>query len=671
MARAATFPSPCLSSRETRRKQSILLRTRNRNVKRDLYLKKLFRPGQLAILLQDFALLLGPKVSLAVSDETGRLLGSYRSFPSDVAAILLENARGAADPDDFAQSEVVIVPQGAVNSICVEGQRVGLILATGPLPPVAQTQAALTAMRRSVEFLVALALEKRAIVQETLDRYREINLLYNLGDTLATCLDVDELPQRALAESNRIIQAKWGAVLFHDEVGKLIVAASIGPVEKLEKVISEARALMEEVDRTGKPKIVNNFADEERQVPLLIVPLHISERRLGVILLIDKAGEEGFTAGDEKLLAALSWQAAISLENARLFDNVRRQRDEIATIKNYMDNIFDSIASGVVTTDTQHIITTFNQAAEEILGISAWQAVNRPYQQALDFLCDTSLPDLIEDVSRYGMARMVREISSQLPQGERLILNLSLSTLRGSAGENLGVAIVMDDVTEKRRFEKESALVRRYLPHELVDRLPHDLAELGLHGERRTITAFFADLRGFTKYNEIWPPEKVFEVLNGYLALSEREVRHHRGIVDKYMGDAVMALFNTPLLEEEEHAWCAVQAAWALKKRAEAHYRTITMDEQLFVGVGICTGEVVVGNVGAKDRMEYTAIGIPVNLAFHLQGRAAPGQILLCRNTWEIVHDRVEANPIKVVGVKGHSDTTIAYELLGLVDSGE
>ncbi|MEA3342100.1 MAG: adenylate/guanylate cyclase domain-containing protein, partial [Chloroflexota bacterium] len=594
-------------------------------MKRDIYLKMLFRPRQLGTLLQDFAPLLGPEVSLAVRDETGHLIGNYRSFSSDVASALLEEAQETAGFDDFGRSEVVIVSQGAVSSICVEGQRVGLILAVGPLPAPAQTQAALTALRRSLESLASLALEKRAIVQETLDRYREINLLYNLGDTLATCLDVDELPQRALAESNRIIQAKWGAVLYYAadkkhpaadkkhpaadkkhpaETGKLTVAASIGPTEKLMHVISEAQALMEDVAHTGKSKIINDFTDGERRTSLLIVPLRTSERQLGVILLVDKVGEEGFTAGDEKLLAALSWQAAISWENARLFDNVRRQRDEIATMKNYMDNIFASIASGVITTDTRYIVTTFNRAAEEILGVSAQQAVNHHYQQALDFLCDTSLPDLIEDVSRYGMTRMVREISPQPPHGGRLHLSLNLSTLRGGGGENMGVAIVMDDVTEKRRHEKESALIRRYLPSELVDQLPHDLAELGLHGERRTITAFFADLRGFTKYSEIYPSEKVFEVLNGYLALAEREVRRYGGIVDKYMGDAVMALFNTPLLEEKEHAWRAVQTAWALKKVSETHYKNSTPEEQLFVGIGICTGEAVVGNVGAKDRME-------------------------------------------------------------------
>ncbi|MFQ6100442.1 MAG: adenylate/guanylate cyclase domain-containing protein [Anaerolineae bacterium] len=631
-------------------------------MKRKPRLERLLRPEQIITLLKDFAPLLGAEVSLAVSDGAGRLLGSNRPFPPEVAHALVEAAQEVV--------EIVIISPGAAMPICVEEQRVGLILATGPLPPPAQTQAALAALKCPLEFLAGVASAKRAVAQETLDRYREINLLYKLGETLAACLDVDELLQRALSKASKIIKVGWGAVLLYGEAEELVVAASVGLTGKLETIISEGQALVElveEVARTGKSEIVNDFVDGERRVPLLAVPLRTSERRLGVVLLADKAGGAIFTAGDEKLLSALAWQAAVALENARLFDNVRRQRDEIATMKDYVDNIFASIASGVITIDSRDVITSFNQAAETILRVPALWVVGRPYRQVLGFLCETPLPTLIEDVRQHRRTHISYEINPFLPQGEQLHLGLSLSTLRGSGGETLGVAIVMDDVTEKRRYERERALVRRYLPHELVDRLPHDLAELGLHGERRMITAFFADIRGFTKLSEVNPPEWVFEALNNYLTLAEAEVRSHQGIVDKYMGDAVMALFNTPLLEEKEHAWQAVQTAWTLKKEVEAHYHRISPGERLFVGIGICTGEAVVGNVGAEDRMEYTAIGTPVNLAFHLQRNAQAGQILLCRKTWEMVRDRVQTNPVRVVGVKGHQDSTIAYELVDLI----
>ncbi|RMF28597.1 MAG: PAS domain-containing protein [Chloroflexi bacterium] len=610
-------------------------------------------------MLADFAPLLGTDVTLAVTDQDGRLLGSHPSFPVETIRLLHEAAR--------AEAEIVVTPQGALTALRAEGRQVGWVLASGSLPSASQTQALLKALRQALETLIGVALEKRALARETLDRYREINLLYNLGETLATCMGVQELLQRVLTQASQIIQARRGAVLLYDEEGRLTIAASTG-LKPDGSLAQEGQALAEEVARTGKPQIINDFTNGEGRVPLLAVPMRTSERRLGAILLADKADGAIFTAGDEKLLAALAWQAAIFLENARLFENVRRQRDEIATMKRYMDNIFASIASGVITTDTQDVITTFNRAAEAILRVPAHEAVNRPYHQVLGFLGDTPLPTLIEEVRRYRKSRIAHEITSRLPQGERVHLSLNLSTLRGSNGETLGVAIVLDDVTEKRRYERERALVRRYLPPELVDRLPNDLAELGLRGERRIITVLFADIRGFTRFSEANPPERVVEVINNYLALAEGAVRYHRGIVDKYMGDAVMALFNTPLLEEGEHAWRAVQAAWGLQEAVAAYHQRIPPEERLFMGIGVCTGEAVVGNVGTEDRMEYTAIGDTVNVAKRLQENARPGQVLLCRRTWEAVRDRVRVKALPAVRVKGRQTVTQIYELIGLVE---
>jgi PAS domain S-box-containing protein len=337
-------------------------------------------------------------------------------------------------------------------------------------------------------------------------------------------------------------------------------------------------------------------------------------------------------------------------------------------MKRYMDNIFASIASGVITTDTHGIIVTFNRAAETILRIPAQQAVNRPYHQASDFLRYTPLPSLVEEVRQRPNAHVTQEISLHLPPGDQLHLNLNLSTLLGSGGEILGVAIVVDDVTEKRRHERERALVRRYLPSGLVDRLPHG-AELGLRQERRTITILFTDIRGFTGFSEINPPERVIEVLNNYLTLCEAAVRFNWGIVDKYMGDAVMTLFNTPLLEREDHAWRAVRMAWILKKAVEAYHHDIAPEERLFLGTGIYTGTVVVGNVGTEDRMEYTAVGDTVNLAKRLQESARPGQILISHQTWQMVRGRVQVNALPAIRVKGRQAFTRIYELTGLIDT--
>jgi class 3 adenylate cyclase len=244
---------------------------------------------------------------------------------------------------------------------------------------------------------------------------------------------------------------------------------------------------------------------------------------------------------------------------------------------------------------------------------------------------------------------------------------MSLSRLRGSAQEPLGVTIVMDDVTEKKRFERERNMVRRYLPPELVDSLPEDLDELRLRGKRQVITTLFADIRGFTSFSEDHSPETVVEVINRYFAMAAEVVRKHHGIVDKYLGDAVMAVFNTPLLEISDHAWNAVQAAWELKQMIKHHHKDVEPELRMNFGVGICTGEAVVGNVGALDSMDYTAIGDAVNVAKRLQENADGGQVVMSLSTWEQLRDRVRVNQLPSVRLKGRRTTTEVFELLGLI----
>jgi class 3 adenylate cyclase len=138
--------------------------------------------------------------------------------------------------------------------------------------------------------------------------------------------------------------------------------------------------------------------------------------------------------------------------------------------------------------------------------------------------------------------------------------------------------------------------------------------------------------------------------------------------VDKYIGDEIMALFNTPLLELEDHAWQAVRMAWTLQQAVRAYHEYVPPEEQLSLGIGICTGEVVVGNVGTEERMEYTAIGDAVNLAKRLQDTARPGQILISHETWQRVQDWVRVKALAPIQVKGRQAFTRIYEVTGLID---
>lgn len=624
-------------------------------------LKKLLPAHNLKALLRCFGTVLGPDVPLAVVDGDGPspVLFSHLAFPSERIQPLVE---AAAETD-----EIVHLPQGAAACMYVESEPAGFVLATGPLPPAPQIDALLSALRQSLESLAQATLERRAVAHEALARYRELNLLYDLGETLATCLNVDELLQRVVTEATRIIQARQGALLLLDGDGGLSVAAQTHPSDTSTPFpTSIGRALAEQVAQSGKSQIVNQTSITEGvdvTISLLVTPMHTSERKLGAIVLIDKVRGGIFTAGDERLLSALAWQAAIALENARLFDDVRKQRDEIGRMKHYMDNIFASIASGVIVIDSYDILTTFNRAAEKILDLSGQQAINHPYQQALSFLRYTPLPNLIRDVRCHQQAYVAQEISLNLPQGAQRYLSVSLSPFQSNQEESQGVAIVMEDVTDKKMYEHERSMLRRYLPSGLVEQFPRDLTQLGLTEERRVITILFADIRGFTSFSEVNPPERVMDVLNNYLTLAEAAVRFNWGIVDKYMGDAILALFNTPLLEQEDHAWRALRMAWTLREAIQAYHDYISPEEQLFMGFGICTGVVIIGNVGTEGRMEYTAVGDTVNVAKRLQEKAQPGQVLISHETWERVRDRAHGQALPAMRVKGRKTFTRAYEI--------
>jgi PAS domain S-box-containing protein len=363
--------------------------------------------------------------------------------------------------------------------------------------------------------------------------------------------------------------------------------------------------------------------------------LRVKGKITGVIYTDNRIKTGLFSEGDRRLLSAIADQSAVAIENARLFQNIKHNLEEITNMKNLMDNIFASIASGVITTDTQDKITLFNRAAESILGVSADLSIGSDYRQALSSLERTPLPELVDNVKRRRRRYIGYEIEADLPERGVTNLSMNLSTLRDAQDATLGVAIVVDDLTEKKRFERERAMIKRYLPAQLVDSLPDDLSELKLRGERQQITTLFADIRGFSSYSERSDPEKVVGIINRYFAFALAAIDHRSGIIDKYMGDAVMAHFNTPLRPVADHAWNAVLAAWDFKQVVDEYLSVVPIEDRLSIGIGINTGEPVVGNVGAEDRMEYTAIGDAVNVASRLEGmtkeRGVP--LLLTRAT--------------------------------------
>jgi class 3 adenylate cyclase len=184
-----------------------------------------------------------------------------------------------------------------------------------------------------------------------------------------------------------------------------------------------------------------------------------------------------------------------------------------------------------------------------------------------------------------------------------------------------------------------------------------------LKGERVTVTALFSDIRGFTATSEVIEPELLVQILSDHLSAMTEAVRAYDGTLDKFIGDGVMALYNVPL-PQPDHVLRAVQTALAMRA---AHRQVMERWPQLPpIGLGIDTGEVIVGNFGSTQRLEYTAIGRHINLAARLCGAAEGDQILISASAYALVRDQVHAEPIAALRLKGISEAVETYQVLGL-----
>jgi class 3 adenylate cyclase len=230
--------------------------------------------------------------------------------------------------------------------------------------------------------------------------------------------------------------------------------------------------------------------------------------------------------------------------------------------------------------------------------------------------------------------------------------------------ENTRIYAALEEATSREKELLRTAF-ERYVAPTVVDRIvqnPGVMMQLG--GKRQTISVLFADVRGFTSYAEQANPEEVVKLLNEYFTLATEIIFTREGTLDKFQGDAVMAIFNAPE-EQANHAYRAVDAAMALQ-RAITERNARIGGEGLTFGIGVHLGDAVVGNIGTTRAMNYTAIGDTVNVAKRLQERAAPGEVLITEDVCTALGDRVEAQVVGDLNMKGRQQVVRVYRLLSL-----
>ncbi|MEM1030389.1 MAG: adenylate/guanylate cyclase domain-containing protein [Myxococcota bacterium] len=225
-----------------------------------------------------------------------------------------------------------------------------------------------------------------------------------------------------------------------------------------------------------------------------------------------------------------------------------------------------------------------------------------------------------------------------------------------------------DDLqTGERELEKEVRLrsdLSRFMSQEVVDGIVGGDLSLELGGRRRPVTVLFADMVAFTTAAEQAPPERVVAMLNELFSVLTEVVFRHGGTVDKFIGDCLMAIWGAPV-SDDDHALKALDAAEDMMRFLEAgRSRWLeTYGVEMRLAVGVNSGDAIVGNVGSRERMEYTVIGDVVNVAARLEGIAAPGQVLLTAETVARAGDGHEFRRLGARTLTGRSEEVEIYEL--------
>jgi len=225
--------------------------------------------------------------------------------------------------------------------------------------------------------------------------------------------------------------------------------------------------------------------------------------------------------------------------------------------------------------------------------------------------------------------------------------------------------VIIGYLAEIKRRKQIVGVFKQYMAPQIVDEISKQKdfkVELG--GERRHIAVLFVDIRGFTTMSEVLKPEEVVEILNEYLSLTTQSIFNNKGTLDKFVGDATMAVFNAPL-DLDDYIYRAVKTAWDMKAGSEALAEKFEkrFGRSVAFGIGVNCGDAVVGNIGCEFRMDYTAIGDTVNTAARLESNAKRGQILISQEVYDNVKDRVEVTPIGELPLKGKEVGVFIYQV--------
>ena len=517
----------------------------------------------------------------------------------------------------------------------------------------------------------AIAIQGNIIVEQVeAARKQELEFL-DVVSQVASELELTPLLQKIISTISTMLDCERATLFINDEkTNELYTEVGEGLDEKSIIRFPNHLGIAGTVFISAKPvNIPHAYADLrfnpsfDKQTgfftrSILCMPVLNKEgKTIGVSQVLNKRGGS-FNQEDEKRLAAFTSQISMGIENAKLFDDVQNQ-------KNYSESILSSMHDAVITIDENKMVRTCNPAGLKVLKLSN-----------LTDVLNTSLIELLGSENSW-LTNKLESVDEQeefldatlLIQGDKLSVNVSTTPLIGQKNESMGVMIMIEDISSEKRMK---STMSRYMDPELADQLMNaGESDDVMGGKQSTASVLFSDVRSFTTITEELGAQGTVKLLNDYFTIMVDCITDEGGMLDKFIGDAMMCIFGTPIPHEDDPDR-AVRAAIRMMTDLKVFNDKRAAEGKMPIdhGMGVNTDSIVSGNIGSPKRMDYTVIGDGVNLAARIESACKQygAHILISEFTYKAVKATYRTRQVDYVIVKGKTEPVGVFEVLDFHD---
>lgn len=491
--------------------------------------------------------------------------------------------------------------------------------------------------------------------------------LLDVNSSITREIRLEELLRKIVQVTSKIVQADRSSLFLHDQKTEELWSVVAEGVEEKRIRFSSTLGLAGHSFTHGEVLNVTRAYEDPRfnreidvqtgykTGSILSLPVVARDgRRLGVMQALNRRSRAAFDDHDIERMKAFVAQAAIAIDNATLFA-------EVTAARKYNESILASMSSGVITIDQEGQIAKLNQAACSILGLDEEDVQDKSADQILTRQ-NPWLGLELEEVRQAGSAKTLVDVDFVTLRDDRISVNLSIVPLVAE-GDAVGILMLIEDISEGKRLQ---GAMRRFMTQEVVDQVLQRKDQL-LFGSACKASVLFADIRNFTSMAERLAPRETVDMLNEIFTELFEAVSLSGGVLDKFIGDAIMAVYGAPLSTGRD-AESAVESALQMFRMLEVlnTRRDERQLSRLRLGIGVATGEVVAGTIGSPKRMDYTVIGDSVNLASRLQDltKHYGVELVVCQTTAAAVRQKATMRELDLIRVRGRKKPAKIFQIL-------